>query len=91
MGHSLGRWENEQRLVVQTTRIDWPYFDDSAGTPQSDDMIITEVFALSGNQQRFDYRMIIVDPELFTEPATVIETYWVALGESVVQSPVCTN
>jgi len=91
MGYSRGRWENEQVLVVHTTQIDWPYFDDSAGTPQSDDMEITEVFTLSTDQKRLDYRMTVTDPELFTEAATVIETYWVALGEALVQPPDCAN
>lgn len=90
-GYSRGRWNNEQVLVVQTTQVDWSYFDDSAGTPQSDAVEITEVFTLSDDQQRLDYRMIVTDPELFTEPATVIETYWVALGEALVQPPNCAN
>ncbi len=54
-------------------------------------MEITEVFTLSDDQQRLDYHMTVTDPELFAEPATVIETYWVALGEALVQPPVCTN
>jgi len=52
---------------------------------------ITEVFTLSDDQQRLDYRIIVTDPELFTEPATVIETYWVALGEALVQPLDCAN
>lgn len=91
MGYSRGRWNDEQVLVVQTTQVDWPYFDDSAGTPQSDAVEITEVFTLSDDQKRLDYRMTVTDPELFTEPATVIETYWVALGEALVQPPDCAN
>ena len=91
MGYSRGRWNDEQVLVVQTTQVDWPYFDDSAGTPQSDAVEIAEVFTLSDDQKRLDYRMTVTDPELFTEPATVIETYWVALGEALVQPPDCAN
>ncbi len=91
MGYSLGHWESEWRLVVQTTRVDWPYFDDSSGTLQRDGMEITEVFALSEDQRRLDYELIVTDDELFTEPATAIETHWVALGESLVRPPVCTN
>ena len=31
-GYSIGRWERDNRLEVRTTRIDWPYFDDSLRT-----------------------------------------------------------
>ncbi|MGI9257328.1 MAG: DUF6152 family protein [Gammaproteobacteria bacterium] len=91
MGVSMGRWRSDRELVVTTTQIDWPYFDDSAGTPQSEDMVVTEFLTLSGDQTRLDYRMVVDESSLFTEPATVIETYWVALGEALVQPPDCSN
>ncbi len=91
MGISMGRWRTDREFVVTTTQIDWPYFDDSAGTPQSEDMVVTEILTLSDDQTRLDYRMVIDDSSLFTEAATVIETYWVALGEALVQPPDCSN
>ena len=80
LGHSAGRWEGRS-LIVETTDIDWPYFD-ARGTPQSKAIEVREEFTLSEDQSRMDYRMTVTDPEVFTEPAT-IETYWLALGEKI--------
>ena len=88
-GYSVGRWESEQRLVVETTRIDWLYFDDSLGTLQGDQLQTTETFSLSDDQRRLDYEMVVADPVLFTEPANAIETYWLALGESPAEPAYC--
>ena len=88
-GSSTGRWLADNRLEVTTTHIDWPYFDDSLGTPQSDRIETFETFTLSDDQQRLDYEMIVSDPETFTEPTTAIETWWVALGESLAEPAHC--
>ena len=80
MGYSVGRWEGNT-LIVETSRIDWPYFD-GGGTPQSADVETVERFAVSQDQERLDYRITITDPVTLTEPA-VIERYWLALGETV--------
>ena len=88
-GYSIGRWERDNRLEVRTTRIDWPYFDDSLGTPQSDRIETVEIFTLSDDQQRLDYEMIVADPVTFAEPATAIESHWLALGESLAEPTYC--
>ena len=88
-GHSTGRWIADNRLEVTTTRINWPYFDDSLGTPQSDRIETFETLTLSDDQQRLDYEMIAIDPDTFTEPVTALETYWLALGESLAQPTHC--
>ncbi len=80
LGYSVGHWEGDT-LVVETTAIDWPYFD-GIGTPQSASVRITERFALSADQRRLDYHVTIVDPATFSEPATY-DTSWLALGESI--------
>ena len=80
MGYSAGHWEGDT-LVVETSRIDWPFFD-SIGTPQSEAVEIVERFSLSDSENRLDYRVTISDPLTLTEPA-VIERYWLALGETV--------
>lgn len=80
LGHSVGHWEGAT-LVVETTRINWPYFD-NIGTPQSEDVVMVERFALSENQGRLDYHLTVTDPETFTEPAT-ITGHWLALGEEI--------
>jgi hypothetical protein len=88
-GHSVGQWETDNKLVVRTDSIDWPYFDDSTGVAQSPDLQTTEVFTLSDDQSRLDYQMIVTDPALFSSPTTVFETYWLALGESRAEPSFC--
>ena len=91
MGFSLGKWQNEQLFVVETTLIDWPYFDDTTGTLLSDAAVVIESFTLSGDQSHLDYRMVVDDRSLFDEPVTVIDTRWAALGENLVRPPDCSN
>jgi len=88
-GHSTGRWATDKRLEVTTTRIDWPYFDDSLGIPQSELIEAFETFTLSDDQQRLDYEMIVTDPDTFTETVTAVQTYWLALGESPAEPTYC--
>lgn len=73
LGHSVGRWEGET-LMVETTRVSWPYFDQS-GVPLSADAVITERFTPSSDGSRLDYALTVTDPETFTEPVTLTK-YW---------------
>ena len=76
MGYSTGRLEGNT-LVVETSRLNWPYLSRS-GIPLSEDVRIVERFTLSDDQGRLDYHMTIIDPVNFTEPATY-SRHWVAL------------
>lgn len=80
LGYSVGRWDAET-LVVTTSHIGWPYFD-NIGTPQSDDAWMVEEFTVSDDQARLDYRFTFNDPVYFSEPA-VYERYWLALGDEI--------
>ena len=64
-GSSTGRWDGNT-LVVETVNIDTPHFYGD-GTPQSRRMRLTEYFTLSEDEHRLDYRVIVDDPETFTE------------------------
>ncbi|MBH98275.1 MAG: hypothetical protein CMM56_07455 [Rhodospirillaceae bacterium] len=67
LGYSIGRWEGNI-LVVSTTHINDPYFDD-IGTPQGDFSSVEERFTLSEDERRLDYESIHIDLDTFTEPA----------------------
>lgn len=69
LGYSTGRWEG-QTLVVETTRVSWPYFDD-IGTPQSEAVKIVERFTLSADEQRLGYAVRVTDPTTFTATAEI--------------------
>jgi len=67
-GHSVGHWEGET-LVIETSDIDYPYFDDR-GTPMSADMRITERYGLNADHSRLEWTATMRDPPTFTEPHT---------------------
>ncbi len=77
VGYSVGHWE-DSTLVVETTHIDYPYFN-QGGAPQSEDVRVIERFALSDDQSELALQVTIIDPLTFTEPA-VAERLYVALG-----------
>jgi len=82
LGYSIGRFEDGGRaLVVETTALNWPYYD-TIGTPLTPDVTITERFTLSDDQSALTYRQTVIDPATFTEPA-VHESQHLALGESI--------
>jgi len=81
LGYSVGHWEGNT-LVVETTRIDYPYFN-SSGAPQSKDVRVVERFELNANQEEMIFHMTVYDDVTFTEPATYRRPY-VALGEPYV-------
>jgi len=78
LGYSVGRWDGPS-LEIETTRVDWPYFDDN-GTPQSERVAFIESFVLNEDGSRLDYEITVTDPETFTRPVTARVTY-AALGE----------
>jgi len=80
LGYSVGIWEDGE-LVVTTTRINWPYFD-NIGTPQSTEMEIVERFKLSDDQTRLDFDITITDPSTFTSAAK-LQGHWLALGDTI--------
>lgn len=80
LGYSIGRWEG-RTLVIETTRIDWPYFD-IRGTPQSKDVSVVERYTPSEDQSRLHVEIAVTDPATFSGRA-VIEGDWVALGRTI--------
>ena len=74
LGYSVGRWEGNT-LVVETSRIDYPYFNDQ-GIPQSDALRIVERFVLSEGDTKLDWTATTTDPETFTEPVEMAELHW---------------
>ena len=67
MGYSVGRWEG-RTLVVETTKISWPYVDEF-GTPKSEDYTLTERFTFSEDNTRMTWEATATDPATYTAPA----------------------
>jgi hypothetical protein len=66
LGYSVGRWEGKT-LVVDTSRINWPYFDRS-GAPQTVNVAINERFTVVQNGNRLDYVMTVNEPASLVKP-----------------------
>ncbi len=81
-GYSIGRWDGDT-LIVETTSIDWPFFDD-IGTPMSSEVSTVEHYWLSDDGQRLNMEMTVTDPVTFTEPVELTGAYWVLVpGEQI--------
>jgi hypothetical protein len=86
-GYSVGRWENDV-LVVRTSNISYPYFDD-LGTPQTDQMQIVERYRFDADEPRLYWEAEAMDPNILTAPVVLKgDMVWVP-GE-VVKSFDCT-
>jgi len=81
-GYSVGYWDQDT-LVVETTNIDWPYFDD-IGTPMSSELRTVERYTLSADGLRLNMEMTVTDPLTFTAPVHLTGAYWVIVpGEQI--------
>ncbi len=87
LGYSIGRWENERTLVVNTTNMNWGHFD-GQGVQLSTSARTIERFQLSELGDRLDYALIVVDPETFIQPVS-LEKYWVWYPDAAVGTYEC--
>lgn len=87
-GHSVGHWEDDT-LVVTTTRVNWPYFDQS-GVPLSESAEIIEHFTTDDTNGQLLYRISVTDPKTFTEPVA-LEKYWTWRPGEEIQRFDCTE
>jgi hypothetical protein len=88
LGYSVGRWDGGS-LVVSTSNIDWPYFDD-IGTPMTQAMKIVERYTLSEDGSRLDMTMTVTDPAIFTEPVNLSGAYWTWVPGETIRPYNCT-
>ena len=77
LGYSVGHWENGT-LVVHTSRVSYPHFNES-GVPQSEVTEFVEYISASDDASRLDYKIVVTDPNTFSEPV-VLQKSWVWLS-----------
>jgi hypothetical protein len=68
-GYSVGRWEDDTTLVVETIGMDERTWLDNAGNPHSDQMRVTERYART-SQNTMQLTVTIDDPKAYTKPWT---------------------
>ena len=88
LGQSVGAWDGPA-LVVTTTQVDWPHFN-QMGVFLTPDAEIVERFTPSEDGSRLDYQLIVTDPAVFIEPP-VIEKFWLWDPELRVEEFNCTE
>lgn len=87
VGFSVGEWQDENTLLVETTRINFPYMN-LGGYGQSEDVRIRERYVLSEDESRLDYEVIVHDPAMLTTDY-VQRGVWFNLGETVHETYDC--
>lgn len=81
LGYSVGYWEDENTLIVETSRVNFPYMD-LGGNGQSEQMTLHERYTLSEDETQLNYRVTLRDPVMLTQP--YVQTgVWLDLGEGV--------
>jgi hypothetical protein len=75
LGYSVGHWEEDRTLVVETTHIDYPFFN-RVGVRQSEDVRVTERFTLNDDDTELGYEIIVEDPVVLTAPV-VGTKHWI--------------
>jgi hypothetical protein len=87
LGYSVGRWADENTLLVETTRINFPYMN-LGGIGQSKNVKIYERYVLSEDNKRLDYEVIVEDPGMIAEPL-VERGVWLDIGETIDETYDC--
>ena len=81
LGFSVGHWENDNTLVVETSRVNFPYMNLGA-IGQSRQMTMREVYTLSSDETQMHYEVTVRDPVMLTRP--FVQTgIWIDLGEGI--------
>ena len=65
-GHSVGHYEGEDTLVIDTITQDPRTLTDRFGTPKSEAMRIAERYSISADGQRLNVEFKVEDPKTFT-------------------------
>ena len=74
VGYSTGYWQDDNTLVVRTTGMSYPYYDQS-GLPQSPDAEILERWTLADDGNALRYELTVIDPAAFARPVVQTKTW----------------
>ena len=82
LGYSTGHFEGKT-LVVTTTHINWPHFN-QAGIPQSEKSVITERFTATEAGSVLTYAVTVNDPVNFTHPVELAKKMLYIPSETII-------
>ena len=72
-GFSVGHWEDENTLVIHTSRINFPYLG-STGIPLSEELSVVERYTLSEDQARLDRCLTVCTLVYAASPALAVSS-----------------
>jgi len=86
-GHSVGHYESDNMLIVDTRGQNNRALVDRFGTPRSEQMRVVERYTIRDDRTAIDVSITIEDPNTFTTTWTAQATYW--LAEAVFREQIC--
>ena len=88
VGYAAGYWEDKNTLVVRTTGMNFPYYDQSGLAQRPESAEIVERWTLINDGHQLHYELTVIDPEIFVEPVVQTKT-WAWSAERRVQPYNC--
>ena len=81
-GYSVGHWENDNTLVIETTGLDERPWLDTVGHPRSSMALITERYTRV-DQYNIQVTLTVTDPKYYSKPWTFMRAslYWMKAQE----------
>ena len=74
VGYAVGHWEDDSTLVVRTTGMNFPYYEQS-GLAQTPEAEIVERWTLTDEGNALVYELTVIDPATFVTPAVKSKTW----------------
>lgn len=87
LGFSTGHWEDNNTLIIETTRINFPYMD-LTGVKQSEAVSIVETYVLSDDESQVEFTVVINDPVMLKD-AYIKRGLWLDLNEIIDKNTRC--
>ena len=75
VGYATGHWEDENTLVVRTTGMNFPYYDQSGLPQRPESAEIVERWTVINDGHQLHYELTVTDPEIFVEPVVQTKTW----------------
>ena len=74
VGYSTGHWDGDDTLVVRTTGMNFPFYDQS-GLAQTPEAEIVERWTVTGDGSALRYELTVFDPATFVSPVVQTKTW----------------
>jgi len=87
-GYSVGHWENDHTLVVETTGLDESTWLTEAGYPHSSEARVEERFTRTDHND-LELTLTVDDPKLYTQPFSLGTEYFRWVPNQLLEERLC--